>query len=108
MSLGRWLGPARGPVAVAMGEGPWDAFGAGLGALGYRVLVLEAAPEALLDHEGLDEFTLVGQGRGAVAATALAADHPERVKRLILIAAEGIEAPPVPAPAADARAAPGG
>jgi len=87
-------------VAVAVGEGPWEAFGIGLGRLGYRLLVVgEADPGPALDAEGLvEDLTLVGHGRGGRLATAYAAARPERMKRLVLIAPEGIAAPPRPPP----------
>ncbi len=70
--------------------------GAGLGAIGYRVLVMGEGEAPPLDDEGWpDEVTLVGYGRGGPVATAFAVARPERVKRLILIAAEGIESPVV-------------
>lgn len=121
MSERRWIGPARGPVVVALhddGGSPadWEAMAQGLGRIGYRVLALARGPaegvaevEAALRAEGLlDEarglgavdpgLTLLGHGQGGAVATAFAAERPERVRRLILLAAAGIAALREPAP----------
>lgn len=113
----RWIGPARGPVAVAVHgmttpSAIWDGFAAQLGAIGYRVLVYDlygrglsddvAGPQDaafflrqlddLLDHFALTEdVTLIGYSLGGAIAAAYAAQRPERLKRLILIAPTGIE-----------------
>jgi pimeloyl-ACP methyl ester carboxylesterase len=111
-----WHGPARGPVAVCIHglttPSPiWDGVAGGLTTLGYRVLVydqfgrgysdsaagktdlplLVGQLEGLLDHLGLtDNLTLVGYAHGGVIATTFAATHPERMKRLVLLASKGI------------------
>lgn len=113
----QWLGPVRGPIAVAihdmtMPSAVWDEVAAGLGAITYRVLVydlygrgLSDAPKGpqdrafhirqlteLLADQGLgQDLTLIGYGLGGAIATAFTADHPERVKRLILLAPLGLE-----------------
>jgi pimeloyl-ACP methyl ester carboxylesterase len=113
----RWIGPARGPVIVAIHgiatPSPlWEALAAGLAGTGYRVLVYdlygrgfsEAVPgrqdqafflrqlEDLLADQGLaEDLTLLGYSMGGVIATAFAAARPERMKRLILLAPAGIE-----------------
>jgi pimeloyl-ACP methyl ester carboxylesterase len=113
----RWLGPVRGPVIVAIHglttpSQIWEAVAFGLGKIGYRVLVYDlygrgfSAPvrgrqdrafhlrqlEDLLADQGLKEdLTLMGYSMGGAIATAFAADHPHRMKRLILIAPTGIE-----------------
>lgn len=115
----RWHGPARGPVAVCIHglttPSPiWDGVAAGLATLGYRVLVydqygrgysdsaagktdlavLVAQLEGLLDYLGLtDDLTLIGYAHGGVIATTFAATHPERMKRLVLLASKGIVGP---------------
>jgi pimeloyl-ACP methyl ester carboxylesterase len=112
----RWSGRARGPVAVLIHGlttpmGVWDELSPRLGDLGYRVLTydlygrgLSASPAGrqdrafflrqlndLLAHEGLTEdVMLVGYSMGGSIATAFAAQHPDRVKRLVLIAPAGI------------------
>lgn len=113
----QWLGPVRGPIAVAihdttMPSAVWDEVAEGLGAIGYRVLVydlygrgLSDAPKGpqdraffigqltdLLADQGIgQDLTLIGYGLGGAIATAFAADQTERVKRLILLAPLGIE-----------------
>ncbi|MCC7320177.1 MAG: alpha/beta hydrolase [Rubellimicrobium sp.] len=113
----RWHGPARGPVIVAI-HGlatplpMWDALAPMLGALGYRVLTYDLwgrgysdnvagdqdaaffirQLDGLLDHYGIrEDITLVGHSMGGAIATAWAAARPERVKRLVLLAATGVE-----------------
>lgn len=113
----QWGGPVRGPVVVAIHglttPSPiWDGIGDRLGRLGYRVLVYDlygrgfsdAVPgrqdrafflrqlSDLLADQGLaDDLTLLGYSMGGAIATAFAADHPERMKRLILLAPGGID-----------------
>ena len=113
----QWLGPVRGPIAVAihdttMPSAVWDEVAEGLGAIGYRVLVydlygrgLSDAPKGpqdraffigqltdLLADQGIgQDLTLIGYGLGGAIATAFAADQTERVKRLIMLAPLGIE-----------------
>lgn len=113
----RWLGPARGPVIVAIHglttpSPVWEAVAERLGEMGFRTLVYDlygrgfsddvAGPqdaefflgqlEDLLAHEGLDEdLSLMGYSMGGSIATAFAAKHPHRMLRLMLIAPAGIE-----------------
>lgn len=97
----RWLGAARGPVAAALGPGPWEAFAHALGALGYRVLVVPdaAALDAALAGDGMpDEVTLLAHGAGAREGVPWAAANPHRTRRVVLVAPEGVEAPVPPAP----------
>ena len=108
----QWGGPVRGPVVVAIHglttPSPlWDDIGARLGRLGYRLLVYDlfgrgfsdAVPGPqdrafflrqltdLLADQGLrDDLTVMGYSMGGSIATAFAADQPERMKRLILLA----------------------
>jgi len=114
----QWHGPARGPVVVAIHglttpSPVWDGVVPGLLALGYRVLVYDLygrgysdAPRgrqdrrfflgqltALLASQGLtQDLTLVGFSMGGAIATAFAAENPDRMKRLVLIAPSGIVA----------------
>ncbi len=113
----RWIGPARGPVAVLIHgistpHQVWEEVAAGLAETSFRVLVydlygrgLSDAPtgrqdaaffvrqlEELLDHEGLaHDLTLVGYSMGGAIATAFADARPDRMERLVLVAASGIE-----------------
>lgn len=113
----RWIGPVRGPVVVAIhglttSSPVWGAVAAGLGRIGYRVLVYDLygrgysdAPRGaqdrafflrqltdLLAHLGLrEDLTILGYSMGGSIATAFAAAHPERMHRLMLLAPAGIE-----------------
>ncbi|EAQ24367.1 alpha/beta fold hydrolase [Roseovarius sp. 217] len=112
----RWLGATRGPVAVCV-HGlttpcfVWHGIAAGLGKLGYRVLVYDlygrgysdrpdgpqdsaffiTQLEELLEDQGIaGDFTLVGYSMGGAIATAFAALHPEQLRALVLIAPAGL------------------
>ncbi len=113
----QWGGPVRGPVVVAIHglttPSPlWDDIGARLGRLGYRLLVYDlygrgladAVPgpqdrafflrqltDLLANQRLTDDLTVLGYSMGGSIATAFAADHPERMKRLILLAPAGID-----------------
>jgi pimeloyl-ACP methyl ester carboxylesterase len=113
----RWIGPARGPVIVAIHglttpSPVFDALAPELAGLGYRVLVYDQYGrgysgnargvqdaafclrqlEGVLDHYELkDDLTVLGYSSGAPIATAFAAANPHRMKRLVLIAPAGIE-----------------
>jgi len=113
----RWIGPVRGPVAVAIHglttpSPVWDRIAAGLGETGYRVLVYDlygrghsdSVPgrqdlafhlrqlQDLLADQGLgDDLTLIGYSMGGCVAAGFAAAHPGRVRRVILLAPAGIE-----------------
>jgi len=113
----RWIGPARGPVAVLIHgistpHQVWGEVAEGLGETAFRVLVydlygrgLSDAPmgrqvadyfvrqlEELLAHEGIDgDLTLAGYSMGGAVAAAFAAKHTDRMTRLILVAPAGIE-----------------
>jgi len=112
----QWLGPARGPVVVAVHglttpSPVWYAIAEKLSALGYRVLVYDLygrgfsdAPkgeqdgdffaqqlEDLLDHQDLaDDVTLMGYSMGGSIVTHFARFNPERVRRLVLLAPGGM------------------
>lgn len=49
--------------------------------------------EAFAQTLGLEHFSLIGTSMGGALATAYAAEHPEQVERLILLAPAGVEAP---------------
>lgn len=108
----RWAGPTRGPIAVvihgvATSSVAVEGLAAGLGDLGYRVLIYDlygrglsdAVPgrqdraffirqlTELLAYLGqTEEITVCGFSMGGAIATAFAAENPHYVKRLILIA----------------------
>lgn len=112
----RWLGATRGPVAVCVHglttpSFVWQGIAAGLGTLGYRVLVYDlygrgysdrpngpqdsaffiTQLEELLEDQGVTgDFTLLGYSMGGAIATAFAALHPERLRALVLIAPAGL------------------
>ncbi len=112
-----WKGPVRGPVAVCVhglthASPVWNDIAEGLGETAYRVLVYDLYGrgysqavkgeqdadffcrqlEELLAHLDLSEdITLVGYSMGGAIATACAANHPESIARLILIASSGVD-----------------
>lgn len=115
----RWLGSARGPVAVLIhgiatpSVAMFD-LAEGLGRMGYRVLIYDLYGRGLSDaargrqngafflrqlsdllyHQDVpEEVTLVGYSMGGAIATLFAARHPHRVTRLILLAPAGIVTP---------------
>ena len=112
----RWVGPARGPVAVVV-HGlatpmiAMDAVAEGLGALGYRVLMYDLYGRGLSDHARgrqdrkfflqqlsdllayhrlQEDVTIVGYSMGGAIATAFANENPHTIKRVILFASSGI------------------
>ncbi len=112
----RWLGQARGPVAVCVHglttpSYVWGPIAKGLGRLGFRVLVYDlygrgysdrpGGPqdaaffvtqlEELLEAQGIeDDITLLGYSMGGAIATAFAAHFPNRLRRLVLLAPAGM------------------
>jgi len=116
----RWHLPDRGaeeaPVAVCIHglttpSFVWDAFARELALRGWRVLTYDLYGrgfsdrpagaqnrrfflrqlDALLEHEGVTgPFTLVGYSMGGAIATCWAAEHPERLDRLVLVAPAGM------------------
>ncbi|PUB15574.1 alpha/beta fold hydrolase [Yoonia sediminilitoris] len=113
----RWVGPTRGPVAVCVHglSSPSVAIegvAEGLGQMGYRVLMYDLYGRGLSDavkgkqdrafflrqladllaHQNAqEELTLVGYSMGGQIATAYAAENTHQIKRVILLAAAGIQ-----------------
>lgn len=116
----RWSGPERGPVAVCIHglttpSQVWDGMAEGLAAQGFRVLTYDlygrgysdrpagaqdaaffcTQLEQLLKDQGLGrDLTLIGYSMGGSIATAFAAQNPDWIRQLILIASAGIETEP--------------
>ncbi|WP_368185256.1 alpha/beta fold hydrolase [Aestuariibius sp. HNIBRBA575] len=114
----RWIGPTRGPVVIAIHglstpSPVWEDIENGLAHQGFRVLSYDlygrgfsdAAPgrqgrdfflqqlNDLLAHENLtQDLSFMGFSMGGSIATAFAAEHPDRVKQVILVAPAGIQA----------------
>jgi len=112
----RWVGPVRGPVAVCVHglttpSMVWDAVAQGLALMGFRVLVYDLygrgysdrAPGlqdqdfflrqlvVLLHDQGITvDVTLLGYSMGGAFVSAFAARHPDRARRLILLAPAGM------------------
>ncbi len=113
----RWHGVGTGPVAVCV-HGlttpgfVWDGIAEGLVRLGFRVLVYDLygrgfsdrpggpqdhaffqtqLSELLADQSVEEDITLIGYSMGGVIATQFAAQQPQRLRRLILLAPAGIE-----------------
>lgn len=114
----RWIGGVRGPVIVAVHglttpSEVWEPLAARLTGLGYRVLLYDLYGRGgssngkgrtqdlafhlrqltdLLDHLDLrQDLTVMGYSMGAQIAAGFAAAAPERVQRLVLVAASGID-----------------
>ncbi len=111
-----WLGPVRGPVAVCVHglttpSFVWRGVARGLALMGYRVLIydlygrgfsdrprgrqdrtffLRQLSDLLADQAVGNDITLLGYSMGGAIATAFAAEHPERLRQLILIAPAGM------------------
>jgi len=112
----QWLGAQTGPLIVCVHglttpSFVWHPIAAGLGRLGFRVLVYDlygrgwsARPrgaqdtgffvtqlEDLLDALGVDEpITLMGYSMGGAIAAAFAARHVDRLRQLVLLAPVGM------------------
>lgn len=68
----------------------YDQRGCGLSDVGEGGFTLEASVadlEAVVEHLGLQRFTLLGMSQGGAAAICYAARRPERVSRLVLVGA---------------------
>jgi len=112
----RWMGAARGPVAVCVHglttpSFVWHGVAQGLGAMGFRVLIYDlygrgysdrpdgpqdsaffvTQLEELLEDQGIDgDITLLGYSMGGAIATVFAALNPERIRQIVLIAPAGL------------------
>jgi pimeloyl-ACP methyl ester carboxylesterase len=88
---------------VDAGPVDWGAVFAAMGAgspppLAYDLPVLAADAVAVLDHLGLAQADIIGVAGGATVAGEVAAAHPDRVGRLVLVMANsGNPARPMPA-----------
>jgi 3-oxoadipate enol-lactonase len=69
--------PCHALDLYSIGEGDWHPYGGPEG--------LAEATLRLLDVEGIERCTLVGNSMGGIAAQALAAARPERVGKLLLV-----------------------
>ncbi|OIQ31433.1 MAG: alpha/beta hydrolase [Alphaproteobacteria bacterium MedPE-SWcel] len=118
----RWIGPARGPVAVCVHGITTPSEGIvplaqQLSEMGYRVLIYDLygrgysdyvpGPQNraffhqqlqdLLAHEGIvGDFILIGYSVGGCIASSFAAENLSRVRQLILIASVGFHTPRTP------------
>ncbi len=114
-----WTGPEEGPVAVCIHglttpSYVWDALVPTLADMGYRVLTYDHygrgysdRPEGLqdkaffldhlselLDDQGIDgPLTFLGYSMGGAIATSAAAQWPDRVNQVVLLAPAGIRKP---------------
>jgi len=112
----QWLGPEGGPLVVCVHglttpSFVWEGIAPRLAEAGYRVLTYDlygrgysdrprgvqeaeyftAQLEELLEHLGVDErFTLVGYSMGGSISACYAAQNPERLNRMILLAPAGM------------------
>ncbi|WP_317056322.1 alpha/beta fold hydrolase [Roseovarius rhodophyticola] len=112
----QWLGADEGPVAVCVHglstpSFVWGPVAAHLGGLGFRVLIFDlygrgysdrpggeqdgaffnAQLNALLEHQGVeDDITLLGYSMGGAIVARYAAEHPDRLRQLCLIAPAGL------------------
>lgn len=112
----RWYGPGQGPVALCVHglttpSFVWDGIARGLAGHGFRVLTYDLygrgfsdRPKGaqtrtfflrqlreLIDHEGIDgPLTVLGYSMGGGIATIFAAEEPDRLRRLILLAPAGL------------------
>ncbi|MEQ8902875.1 MAG: alpha/beta hydrolase [Roseovarius sp.] len=112
----RWMGAARGPVAVCVHglttpSFVWYGVAQGLGAMGFRVLIYDlygrgysdrpdgpqdsaffvTQLEELLEDQGIGgDITLLGYSMGGAISTAFAALYPERLRQIVLIAPAGL------------------
>ena len=57
----------------------------------YTLARIQRLFERFVDERGLDKFTVVGTSIGGTVAMRYAADHPERIERLVLISPGSLE-----------------
>lgn len=112
----QWIGPVRGPVAVCVHglttpSFIWRSIAEGLALMGFRVLIydlygrgysdrpngkqdrgffIQQLDDLLADQEIEDDVTLLGYSLGGAIATTYAAQHPEKVRQLVLLAPAGM------------------
>lgn len=112
----QWLGPMRGPVAVCVHglttpSFVWRGLARGLAMIGFRVLIydlygrgysdraaglqdraffLQQLRDLLEDQQVKDDITLLGYSMGGAIATAFTADHPDKIRHLVLLAPAGM------------------
>lgn len=91
-----WQTPVWGPWLEALGAQHrlyrYDSRCCGLSDRNNGAVTLDglvADLEAVVDAAGLDRFALLGTSQGGAVAVAYAARHPERVSRIVLLAAFG-------------------
>ena len=110
-----WLGPIRGPVAVCVHglttpSFVWLGLARGLANLGFRVLIydlygrgysdrapgrqdqaffLQQLGDLLDDQQVKGDITLFGYSMGGAIATTYAAERPDRIRQLVLLAPAG-------------------
>ncbi|WP_300056943.1 alpha/beta hydrolase [uncultured Roseobacter sp.] len=111
----RWYGPEDGPIAVCVHglttpSFVWGGLAKGLTDMGFRVLVYDLYGRGFSDRPGgpqdhaffqsqlndlltdqgvQDDITLIGYSMGGAIATRFAAQQPQRIRRLILLAPAG-------------------
>jgi len=109
-------GPLRGPLAVCVHglttpEFVWDEMVKGLVSLGFRVVTYDLYGRGFSDRPNVvhsrelyvsqlddvlravdapDDVTLFGFSMGGCIASAFAAEHPERIERLVVLAPAGL------------------
>ncbi len=112
----RWNGPTNGPVVVCIHglttpSFVWQPIAEGLAAVGYRVLsydlygrgysdrpfgrqtpdfFIKQLDDLLADQNVSDSVALIGYSMGGAVATAFAAERPDKVHQLILLAPAGM------------------
>lgn len=112
----QWYGPENGPVAVCVHglttpSFVWRGLAKGLALMGFRVLVydlfgrgysnrpgglqdraffLQQLNDLLADQGVEDDITLIGYSMGGAISTIFAADQPDRIRQLILLAPAGM------------------
>ncbi|QGX99832.1 alpha/beta hydrolase [Roseovarius faecimaris] len=112
----QWLGSSRGPVAVCVHglttpSFVWGPIAAGLGKLGFRVLVYDLYGRGYSDRprgpqdgpffvaqladllealEVEEDVTLVGYSMGGAVITAFAGTYPEKLRQMVLLAPAGM------------------
>ncbi|MFT5341654.1 MAG: pimeloyl-ACP methyl ester carboxylesterase [Paracoccaceae bacterium] len=112
----QWLGPVRGPVAVCVHglttpSFIWNGIAQGLTMMGFRVLIydlygrgysdrpsgkqdrhffIQQLDDLLVDQNVKGDITLLGYSLGGAIATTFAAQQPDKVRQLVLLAPVGM------------------